>query len=115
MIATRDTSSATTGSGVRDGFHTASHHSNARARMDSFALINRYHVPMLGYFLEKLYATPDGDGSLLDHSVVLYGGNAGPTQQPARSRSAADRRGWRIGTAQGRSPSPVPGARRCRT
>ena len=46
---------------------------NARARMDSYALINRYHVQMLGYFLEKLKATPDGDGSLLDHSVVLYG------------------------------------------
>jgi len=41
--------------------------------MDSFALINRYHVQMLGYFLEKLRTTPDGDGNLLDHSVVLYG------------------------------------------
>jgi hypothetical protein len=41
--------------------------------MDSYAQINRYHVQMLGYFLEKLKATPDGDGSLLDHSVVLYG------------------------------------------
>ena len=74
MMYARDTSGATyPGSGVRDGFHTASHHSNARARMDSFALINRYHVQMLGYFLEKLRATPDGDGNLLDHSVVLYG------------------------------------------
>jgi hypothetical protein len=74
MMYARDTSGATyAGSGVRDGFHTASHHSNARARMDSFALINRYHVQMLGYFLEKLRATPDGDGTLLDHSVVLYG------------------------------------------
>ena len=41
--------------------------------MDTFAQINRYHVQMLGYFLEKLKATPDGDGNLLDHSVVLYG------------------------------------------
>ena len=41
--------------------------------MDSFALINRYHVQMLAYFLEKLRAAPDGDGNLLDHSVVLYG------------------------------------------
>jgi len=70
----RDTSGATyPGSGVRDGFHTASHHSNARARLDTFARINRYHVQMLAYFLEKLRATPDGDGNLLDHSVVLYG------------------------------------------
>ena len=74
MMYARDTSGATyPGSGVRDGFHTASHHSNARARMDTFALINRYHVQMLGYFLEKLRATPDGDGTLLDHSMVLYG------------------------------------------
>jgi hypothetical protein len=74
MMYARDTSGAVyPGSGVRDGFHTASHHSNARARMDTFAQINRYHVQMLAYFLEKLRATPDGDGNLLDHSVVLYG------------------------------------------
>ena len=41
--------------------------------MDTFALINKYHVQMLAYFLEKLRATPDGDGNLLDHSTVLYG------------------------------------------
>jgi hypothetical protein len=74
MMYARDTSGATfPGSGVRDGFHGASHHSNIRSRMDSFALINRYHVQMLAYFLEKLRATPDGEGNLLDHSVVLYG------------------------------------------
>jgi len=74
MMYARDTSGAVyPGSGVRDGFHTASHHSNQRTRMDSYALINRYHVQMLGYFLEKLKATPDGDGTLLDHAVVLYG------------------------------------------
>jgi hypothetical protein len=74
LMYARDTSGATyPGSGVRDGFHTASHHSNVRARMDTFAQINKYHVQMLAYFLEKLQATADGDGSLLDHSVVLYG------------------------------------------
>ena len=74
LMYARDTSGATyPSSGVRDGFHTASHHSNVRANMDKFALINRYHVQMLGYFLDKLRAAPDGDGNLLDHSVVLYG------------------------------------------
>ena len=74
LMYARDTSGATyPASGVRDGFHTASHHSNVRANMDKFALINRYHVQMLGYFLDKLHAAPDGDGNLLDHSVVLYG------------------------------------------
>jgi hypothetical protein len=38
-------------SGIRDGFHVASHHSNNRANMDKFALINKYHVEMLAYFL----------------------------------------------------------------
>jgi hypothetical protein len=74
LMYARDTSGATyPPSGVRDGFHAASHHSNVRANMDRFALINRYHVQTLGYLLEKLRATPDGDGTLLDHSVILYG------------------------------------------
>jgi hypothetical protein len=74
LMYARDTSGATyPASGVRDGFHGASHHANVRANMDKFALINRYHVQMLAYFLEKLRSTPDGDGNLLDHSVVLYG------------------------------------------
>jgi hypothetical protein len=60
-------------SGNRGGFHGASHHANVKANMDSFALINKYHVQMLSYFVEKLSKTPDGDGNLLDHSMLLYG------------------------------------------
>jgi hypothetical protein len=74
MMYARDTSGAVyPQSGVREGFHVASHHSNTRANMDRFALINRYHVEMLAYFLDKLKSAPDGDGSLLDHSMILYG------------------------------------------
>ena len=74
LMYARDTSGAVyPQSGVREGFHVASHHSNNRANMDRFALINKYHVQMLAYFLDKLRATPDGDGNLLDHSMVLYG------------------------------------------
>jgi hypothetical protein len=62
-------------SGVTEGFHNASHHSNERANMERFALINRYHVGILRRFIEKLAATPDGDGTLLDHSILLYGSN----------------------------------------
>jgi Protein of unknown function (DUF1552) len=58
---------------IRDGFHNLSHHSNSRANMDRFAELNAYHHSMLVYFLEKLKAVPDGDGNLLDHSLVLYG------------------------------------------
>ena len=60
-------------SGVRDAFHILSHHSNIRENQDRFAVLNRYHVGLLAYLLGKLKATPDGDGSLLDHSMVLYG------------------------------------------
>jgi hypothetical protein len=74
LMYARDTSGAVyPQSGIRDGFHVASHHSNNRGNMDKFALINKYHVEMLAYFLDKLKSTPDGDGNLLDHSMVLYG------------------------------------------
>jgi len=59
--------------GIRDGFHNLSHHSNNRANKDRFAELNAYHHTMLAYFLEKLKSTADGDGNLLDHSLVLYG------------------------------------------
>jgi hypothetical protein len=60
-------------SGIRDAFHTLSHHSNVKESIERFAVLNAYHVSLFGYFLEKLRATPDGDGTLLDHSLVLYG------------------------------------------
>ena len=70
----RDTSTVVyPDSGVRSGFHSTSHHSDVPQNMERFAQINRYHASMLAYLLEKMKATPDGDGSLLDHSMVLYG------------------------------------------
>lgn len=65
------------GSGVTTPFHSCSHHGESPTRIAEFAKINRYHVSLLGYFLDKLAATPDGDGSLLDHSLVLYGSPMG--------------------------------------
>jgi hypothetical protein len=60
-------------SGIRDAYHTLSHHSNLRENMDKFAVLNRYHVTVFTYLLNKLKTTPDGEGNLLDHSIVLYG------------------------------------------
>lgn len=60
-------------SGVETPFHTLSHHSESSARIAEFAKLNRYHVGMVQYFLTKLKSTPDGDGNLLDHSLILYG------------------------------------------
>ena len=73
MIARENSNAIYPGSGVREGFHNASHHSNERKNMDQFARINQYHVKTLTYFLDKLRQTPDGDGTLLDHSMILYG------------------------------------------
>jgi hypothetical protein len=74
LMYARDTSTVVyPDSGVRSGFHSTSHHSDVKENMDRFAQINRYHASMLAYLLEKIKATPDGDGSLLDHSMVLYG------------------------------------------
>ena len=60
-------------SGIRDPFHTLSHHSNVQENKDRFTQLNQYHVKLFTHFLGKLKATPDGDGTLLDHSLVLYG------------------------------------------
>jgi hypothetical protein len=73
MLARENSNAVYPATGVREGFHNASHHSNERKNMDQFAVINQYHVKMLAYFLQKLQETPDGDGTLLDHSMVLYG------------------------------------------
>jgi len=73
MLARENSNAVYARSGVREGFHNASHHSNDRKNMDAFALINQYHVKMLASFLAKLETTADGDGTLLDHSIVLYG------------------------------------------
>ena len=60
-------------SGVLDSFHILSHHSNIESNKARFAVLNRYHVRLFAYFVEKLAKLPDGDGTLLDHSLILYG------------------------------------------
>ena len=59
--------------GVNEGHHAVSHHQDDPEKMASIAKINTYHIELLAYFVDKLAATPDGDGSLLDHSMVLHG------------------------------------------
>src|SRR5688572_30976746 len=61
--------------GVSDAFHPLSHHQNDKARKERLVKIQTYHVQALAKFLSTLAATPDGDGSLLDHSLFLYGSN----------------------------------------
>ena len=65
-------------SGVKTAFHSASHHQEKDDRILDFAKINKYHMTMLPYFLNKLKSTKDADGSsVLDNSLVLYGSPMG--------------------------------------
>jgi len=64
-------------SGVTTGFHNASHHGEREDRIMDFAKINRYHVSMVPYLLEKLKNTPEGDSNLLDNSLIVYGSPMG--------------------------------------
>jgi hypothetical protein len=61
--------------GVPDGHHAVSHHQNRAEKLEKNVKIQTYHTGLFAYFLDKLQSTPDGDGSLLDHSTILYGSN----------------------------------------
>lgn len=59
--------------GVPDPHHPISHHQNRPEMLEREAKINVFHMKLFGYFLQKLQSTPDGDGSLLDHSLIVHG------------------------------------------
>jgi hypothetical protein len=61
--------------GVSDPHHSLSHHQNDKAKIARLVKINNYHAQLFSYFMEKLRSTPDGDGTLLDHALLLYGSN----------------------------------------
>ena len=67
--------------GVSVGFHGGSHHQDDPVQIKRYADLNRYHVSTLAYFAEKLKAIPDGEGTLLDHSLIMYGTNMGNSNQ----------------------------------
>jgi hypothetical protein len=61
--------------GVSDGHHAISHHSNQAAKMDKNVKIQTYHTTLFSRFLDKMAATKDGAGSLLDNTILLFGSN----------------------------------------
>jgi hypothetical protein len=61
--------------GVSDAFHPLSHHANNKDRIEKLVKVQTYHVQRFADFIDKLAKTPDGDGSLLDHSLLMYGSN----------------------------------------
>jgi hypothetical protein len=67
--------------GVPDAFHPVSHHSNDKERIRRLQVIERYHMERFADFLKKLANTKEGDGSILDHSLFLYGSNMSNSNQ----------------------------------
>ena len=61
--------------GVPDAFHPLSHHNNEQAKMERLAKVQAYHTQVFAKFLDKLAKMPDGDGTMFDHSLFLYGSN----------------------------------------
>jgi hypothetical protein len=61
--------------GVPDAFHPLSHHQNNPDKLDRLAKIQTYHTDQFAKFVKRLSAMPDGDGTMLDHAVILFGSN----------------------------------------
>jgi hypothetical protein len=70
--------------GVNEPHHAMSHHGNNPDKVAGLVKLNTYHVSLFAKFLEKLQSTPDGDGSLLDHSLILYGSGMSESDQHSR-------------------------------
>jgi hypothetical protein len=65
------------GIGVTEPHHSISHHGNRPEAIEAHATVNAYHLTLFAKFVDRLRSTPDGDGSLLDHSLILYGSGMG--------------------------------------
>jgi hypothetical protein len=72
--------------GVPDAHHPISHHQRDPAKLVKLEKINQYHVQLFSAFLERLRETPDGDGSLLDHSMIVYGAGMGDSNSHASKK-----------------------------
>jgi hypothetical protein len=71
---------------IKAPFHTMSHHGSIASNILEYANLNVYHMGLFPYFLEKLRDTPDGDGNLLDHSMILWGSPMGDSNVHAHKR-----------------------------
>ncbi len=95
-------------SGVSTPFHTCSHHGETPANIADFQKINHYHVSLLSYFFEKMRSTPDGDGNLLDHSLVLYGSPMGDSNVHNHKRLPVLLMGHANGAVRGNNHVKLP-------
>jgi hypothetical protein len=60
---------------ISEAFHPLSHHAEDQSNLEKLVRIQTYHSRLFGHFVERLATTEDGDGSLLDHAIILYGSN----------------------------------------
>jgi hypothetical protein len=67
--------------GISDGHHSISHHQSDPERVEKLIKIDELHTAMFAYLVKKLKETPDGDGSLLDHSVIVFGSSLAESNQ----------------------------------
>jgi len=81
MFAQEVSNAVFAASGVREPFHNLSHHSNVADNIAKLAQLNQYHAATFGYLLKRLRETPDGDGNLLDHSLLMYGSGMSNSNQ----------------------------------
>jgi hypothetical protein len=75
MVAREESNKIYPQVGVHEGHHATSHHQNRAEKIEKLVKIQHYHMGLFAEFLEKLQSTQDGDGSLLDHSLILFGSN----------------------------------------
>ena len=75
MIAKESTMRTYNNVGVSDAFHPLSHHQNNPQKIEKLVKVQNFHTKMFAGFIDRLAKTPDGDGSLLDHSIILFGSN----------------------------------------
>jgi hypothetical protein len=75
MVAREESNKIYPQIGVHEGHHATSHHQNRAEKIEKLVKIQHYHIGLLAQFLEKLQSIQDGDGSLLDHSLILFGSN----------------------------------------
>lgn len=81
LMVRENTITAYPDSGVREPYHPLSHHGNDPEKMSKQATLNTYHLKPFANFVETLQSTPDGDGSLLDHTLLLYGSGMSDSNQ----------------------------------
>ena len=102
--------------GVSDAFHPLSHHANDRERLLKLVKIQRYHMERFADFVAKIAAIPDGDGTLLDNSLFMYGSNMSNSDRHNNYPLAEHPGRRRLRRAQGRpAHRRCPSTRRSRT